>query len=141
MNLAPIRIGLQFLIGGIIAVSAVAKGMDLPGFSQVLQTYQAFPKEAFYPLALTITIVELILGAWILWGHQLQTSATLAALMNVGYAGWMALTLLRGLRLPNCGCFGVYFPRPLTWMSPVEDLTFASLCLILSCLARNQTRD
>lgn len=134
---ARIRIGLQLLIGGVIAASAIAKGMDVPGFVQVLHTYQAFPETVLFPLAWTITISEFILGVWILSGRQLQSSATVAALMNVGYAGWMTLTLLRGLQLPNCGCFGVYFPRPLSWISPIEALIFAGFCFALSYFSKS----
>ncbi len=130
-----IRGALQYLIGGTFAVSAFAKALDLSGFTEVLRTYRAFPDSTLFPFALTITTLELGLGAWILWGHRLHISATAAAITNVGYAGWMVLTLLRGLHLPNCGCFGVFFARPLTWATPLEDLVFASLCLILRYLA------
>lgn len=136
MNRVHIRQGLQYCIGGIIAASAIAKGLDLPGFAQVLHTYQAFPEALLFFLALIITIVELSLGLWVLWGKQLHISATVAAVMNVGYAGWMTVTLLRGVQLANCGCFGVYFPRPLTWMSPIEDLIFVGLCFALRALVQ-----
>ena len=89
MKRRRIRKGLQFLIGGLITASAIAKGMDLPGFVQVLQTYQAFPESFLFSIALIITILELSLGVWILSGHRLQTSAVAAALMNVSYAAWM----------------------------------------------------
>ena len=135
MNPLFIRRGLQYLIGGTVAVSAFAKALDVSGFAEVLRTYQAFPDSTLFPLALIITTLELGLGVWILWGHRLHISATTAAIMNVGYAGWMVLTLLRGLHLPNCGCFGVFFARPLTWATPLEDLVFAGLCLILRYLA------
>ncbi len=130
-----IRRGLQYLIGGIFVVSAFAKALDFPGFTEVLRTYRAFPDNTLFPLALTITTLELGLGAWILWGHRLKTSATAAATLNAGYAGWMVLTLLRGLTIPNCGCFGVFFARPVTWVTPLEDLVFVGLCLILRYLA------
>jgi hypothetical protein len=136
MNRVHIRQGLQYFIGGVIAASAIAKGIDLPGFARVLHTYQVFPEPLLFSLALTITLVELSLGLWILWGNQLRISVTVAAVMNVGYAGWMTVTLLRGLQLPNCGCFGVYFPRPLTWISPIEDLIFVGLCFALRALVQ-----
>lgn len=136
-----IRGGLQYLIGGIFLVSAFAKALDVSGFSEVLRTYRAFPDTTLFPLALTITTLELGLGVWILWGHRLQTSATAAAIVNVGYAGWMVLTLLRGLTIPNCGCFGVFLARPVTWASPLEDLVFAGLCLILRYLAGSPRKE
>ena len=38
------------------------------------------------------------------------------------FALLMTFELLRGLELPNCGCFGVFYGRPLTWISPLEDV-------------------
>ena len=141
MNLRLICKGLQYFIGGVLVVSAFAKALDLSGFAEVLRTYRAFPDSTLLPLALTITTLELGLGIWIVWGRQLQRSATAAAIMNVGYAGWMVVTLLRGLHLPNCGCFGVFFARPLTWVTPFEDLVFAGLCFILRYLAGSQKNE
>ena len=132
---APLIRILQFLIGVLLTTSSIAKALDISGFAAVLQTYQAFPDLALFPLALSITTLELSLGLWILYGKNLGLSAAIAAFINVGYAMWMAVTLLRGLELTNCGCFGVYFPRPLTWLSPIEDLIFAGMCFGLSHLA------
>ncbi len=125
---------LQILVGGIIFGSALGKSLDLAGFVEVLTTYQAFSPRTLWPLATTITIGEVILGTWILSGFRLRMSALLGAAMNTGYAGWMTLSLLRGLNLPNCGCFGVFFPQPLTWRSPLEDLVLVALCSLLANL-------
>jgi hypothetical protein len=126
---------LQVFIGGIIFTSALAKSLDLLGFVAVLNTYRAFPDAALWPLALGLTGVEFLLGAWILSGWRLQTSTLVGAGLNTVYAVWMATSLLRGLELANCGCFGVFFPQPLTWFSPVEDFVMVSLCLALRRLS------
>ncbi len=73
-------------------------------------------------------------------GYQLRMSALLGAGMNAGYAGWMTLSLMRGLDLPNCGCFGVFFPQPLTWRSPIEDLVLVAFCILLAKLAKAKTQ-
>ena len=49
--------------------------------------------------------------------------------MHLVYAGWAASALARGLRLENCGCFGVFLPTPLTWRTVVEDLVMVALSL------------
>ena len=43
--------------------------------------------------------------------------------------------LARGLTLANCGCFGVFLARPLSWESPLEDLVALALCGFLWWLA------
>ena len=126
---------LRLLIGIIVLGSSVGKLLDLSGFVEVLRTYQVFPDVALWPVALFITTVEFLLGTWVLSGWHLRMSAMVTALLNGIYAVWMTVTLLRGLELDNCGCFGVFFPRPLTWQSPFEDLAMAGLCYGLSRLA------
>jgi len=122
-----IRWFLRLFIGGILLASAIGKALDLPGFIEVLKTYQAFPEVLLWPLALMVTSVEFVLGVWLLSGWRQQTSALAALWLNAGYAVWMTVSLLRGLELPNCGCFGVFFPQPLRWYSPLEDLVLVGM--------------
>jgi uncharacterized membrane protein YphA (DoxX/SURF4 family) len=133
-----VRWCLQLFIGGIIFASALGKSLDLPGFVAVLNTYRAFPDSTLWPLALGVTGVEFFLGVWFLSGWRLQTSALVGAGLNIVYAVWMTISLLRGLELTNCGCFGVFFPQPLTWISPVEDLVMVSLCLAVRRLSKTK---
>lgn len=134
-----LRRALQFFVGGLLVASALGKGWDLPGFTEVLRTYQAFPPAMLRPVAVTVTGLELALGVWVLSGWWLERSALVAAGLNAVYAAWLTMSLLRGLELANCGCFGVFFPQPLRWYSPVENLVLVSLCYALSRLARDQT--
>ncbi len=119
----------------VVLGSAIGKSLDFSGFIDVLRTYQVFHEAALWPVAVIVTAVELGLGIWLLSGWLLQTSALVTAGLNGLYAVWMTVTLFRGLELDNCGCFGVYFARPLTWISPLEDLVMAGLCIWLSRLA------
>jgi uncharacterized membrane protein YphA (DoxX/SURF4 family) len=130
---------LQFLVGVVLLGSALGKSLDLPGFVAVLVTYQAFPDIALWPLAVAVTGFEWVLGAWVLSGRRLRTSALVAMGLNAGYAAWMTITLSRGLELANCGCFGVFFPQPLRWYSPLEDLVLVGMCAALSRYATART--
>jgi hypothetical protein len=80
-----------------------------------------------------------VLGAWMLSGWRLRDSALVALGLNAGYAVWMTISLLRGLELTNCGCFGVFFPQPLRWYSPLEDLVLVGMCYALSRYATERT--
>ena len=48
----------RWLIGGVLLVSALGKSLDLPGFVDVLVTYQLFPSWLLWSLALGITGLE-----------------------------------------------------------------------------------
>ena len=127
---------LRIFIVGILLGSAVGKALDFSGFIEVLKTYHVFPPSMLIMVAVVVTGSELFLGLWILSGWQLVMSALAAAGMNFVYAIWMTVTLLRGLELSNCGCFGVFFPRPLTWSSPLEDMVMVAFCCVLAYLAK-----
>lgn len=125
---AALRRFLQLFVSFILLASALGKSLDLPGFVEVLKTYQIFPDRTLWPLALAVTGFEFVLGAWLLSGWRLRAGALVALGLNAGYAAWMTISLLRGLELSNCGCFGVFFPQPLRWYSPLEDLALVGMC-------------
>ena len=132
--------GLQWLLrtvlGGILLASALGKSLDLPGFVEVLITYRAFPDWSLWPIALLITTIECGLGLWVLSGSRLPQAALATVVLNGAYAIWMALSLYRGIDVPNCGCYGVYLPQPLRWYSPLEDLVLVVLGLTLRRISR-----
>ncbi|MGH7232312.1 MAG: MauE/DoxX family redox-associated membrane protein [Nitrospiraceae bacterium] len=136
-----LRWSLRFFIGGIFLASAVGKALDLSGFIEVLRTYKAWPDAALVPVAVTVIGIEFAVGLWLLSGWRLRTVALVAAGLNAMYALWMIISLLRGLELQNCGCFGVFFPQPLRWYSPIEDLALVALCYVLFRLAANPDLD
>lgn len=131
MNWAVVTWCCRLLIGGVLLASAIGKSLDMPGFVEVLITYQLFPEWSLWPLALGITGIEWVLAPWILAGWQLSTGALIAMGLNGLYATGLIVTLLRGLDLPNCGCYGVFFPQPLRWYSPLEDLAVVGICSVL----------
>lgn len=121
----------RVLLGLILLASALGKSLDLPGFVEVLITYRAIPDPLLWPVALLITGIEWLMGAWILSGWRIADAALAALILYVGYAIWLTLTLVRGLDLQNCGCYGVFFPQPLRWYSPFEDLVLVGMCYAL----------
>ena len=130
----------RLLIGGVLLASALGKSLDMPGFVDVLVTYRLFPDWSLWLLALGIIGIEWVLAAWILVGWRLSTGALLALSLNGLYAIGLVVTLLRGLDLPNCGCYGMFFPQPLQWYSPLEDFVLAGICLVLRVGAKRSDR-
>jgi hypothetical protein len=131
MNWTVVTWCARLSIGGVLLASALGKSLDLQGFVDVLVTYRLFPDWSLGPLALGITGIEWVLAAWILVGWQLSPAALIALSLNGLYAIGLIITLLRGLDLPNCGCYGVFFPQPLRWYSPLEDLVLVGICALL----------
>jgi hypothetical protein len=127
---------LRLFIGGIFLASALGKSLDLTGFVDVLSTYRTFPEAALGPIGVGITLMEWVLAAWVLSAWRLRLSALATVAVNGLYAVWMTVSLLRGLDVPNCGCFGVFFPQPLRWYSTLEDLVLVGMGVTLAALAR-----
>lgn len=94
----------------------------MPGFIGVVDSYQSLPAMLITPAAWALMLTELGLALVLLSGRQLVLVAWLLIAMHFMYLIWTTAALVRGLDLANCGCFGVYLPRPLRWYSPLEDL-------------------
>ncbi len=122
---------LRALVALILFATAVGKFLDVPGFARVLGTYEAFPDALLVPLAAMIPAAELALAVWLVVGRRPFGAAVAALVMHLGYAIWSASSILRGLHLANCGCFGVFWPRRLGWSTVVEDLVLSALCAAL----------
>jgi Methylamine utilisation protein MauE len=132
------RWSLRLALAAINLGAALGKALDLPGFVRVLKTYQLFPVWSLWPMAILAVLVEGTLGVWLLTGRRLVVAAALSAFVSAMYGIVLSITLARGLELSNCGCFGVFLPRPLRWFSPVEDGVMVLASLLLRALAQRR---
>jgi hypothetical protein len=122
---------LRCFIGLVLLATGAGKLLDVTGFAEVLRSYQALPAGFVAPLALAVPLAESMLGVWLISGRHLVPASLASAAMHIVYAGWAAGGLARGLKLENCGCFGVFFARPLTWRTVIEDFVMVALSLAL----------
>jgi Methylamine utilisation protein MauE len=106
----------------------------------VLRGYRFFPVPLLWPVAVAITSVELLLAGWLLWGRALRQAAQAATALHLFYAAWAVFMLLRDKPILNCGCFGSFIARPLSWTTVAENMVLADLCLALYALCRRDAR-
>jgi hypothetical protein len=123
--------GVRTVLGVVCLASAFGKSLDFSGFVEVLATYRLFPEQELWPIAVLITGSEWVLAVWLLSGWNLESAALVALFLYGLYGMGLVITLLRGIDLPNCGCYGVFFPQPLRWYSPLEDLILVGMCYAL----------
>jgi hypothetical protein len=113
-------------LAGLLALAfgatGLGKALDLAGFARILGDFELFPRALLLPLALGVTVLELIIAAGLLAEATRARAARAAILVAAGHAAVLSLTLARGITLENCGCFGVFWARPLTLASPLEDV-------------------
>lgn len=131
---------LRLLIGAVLVATGLGKLLDAAGFARVLGTYRAFPHPLLLPIAVGVPVAELLLGGWLFSGRRPFFAALAALAMHLAYGAWSASALLRGLNLANCGCFGVFLPRPLGWSTVAEDLVLAGLCGALASISPRAAR-
>jgi Methylamine utilisation protein MauE len=116
----------------LLAVSAITKLDDLPGFAVVVASYRLLPIALIPSAAMLLALAELSLAIALVAGPMfamrlnasrawLLVPASALVALHLVYLVWLTIAYLRGLAIPNCGCFGVYWPRPLTLSSLLED--------------------
>lgn len=129
-------IALRIVIAALLLAAGGGKLADSAGFVLVLRSYRFFPVDLLWPVAIAIMATELLLGLWLLWGRQLFRAAQAAVGLHVIYSAWSAFMLLRGKPILNCGCFGSFLVRPLSWLTLAENLVLVALSVILLFLCR-----
>jgi uncharacterized membrane protein YphA (DoxX/SURF4 family) len=126
----------RMLLGLILLAASIAKLFNLPGFVAILHSYRFLPQGLHWPAAIIIAVSELVIGSWLCWGRHLRQAAWTSLALHCAYAGFTASILLRKVPILNCGCFGSYLARPLSWMTVGQNLLLVALSLLLVRLAR-----
>ncbi|MEN3369648.1 MAG: hypothetical protein V7609_1791 [Verrucomicrobiota bacterium] len=131
-----LRVVIVVWIGGMLLVAAIGKFLDNRHFAEVLAQWQLFPSWSLLALGFLASFSELVLAIWLFSGWRLSAAALTAVAFHLAYSTATLVTVLRGIRLPDCGCFGIFFPHPLDWTMVFEDLLLAGICLVLFVIAK-----
>ena len=131
---------LQYFIASVLLLAGIGKLLDVPGFVDVLITYQAIPGLGLHLVAITMVLVELRIAEWLFRDKTLVRGALSSFMLHSIFTLWAAITLIRGVSVPNCGCFGVFFIRPLTILTVAEDLVLVLASFFLLRLAVRRRR-
>ncbi len=121
----------RWFVGFVLVASGIGKALDIPGFVGVLAAYDLLPALGNAVLAYCLPIVELAVGAALLSGFFLTLTAWAAAGLHALLLISVSISLWRGLNIANCGCFGVFWPRPLGFQTFVEDAVMLGLSLLV----------
>jgi Methylamine utilisation protein MauE len=122
---------LRWFFALLMCASAAGKLLDMDGFYGVVETYRLLPVVVVPLSAWALVFIEIVFAGWLVSGKRLGSAAIGLIALHLMYLLWVLIALYRGLQLSNCGCFGVYFARPLTWQTPVEDITLIAFALVL----------
>lgn len=119
----------RLILGSILAAAAVGKLLDMQGFRNVLKEYKLFPHWSLWILTLLMPLIEASIAMSMVSGYELQKGIYASLILHGMFTIILFIELLRGIKLKNCGCFGVFFARPLRWFTPLEDIGMILLTL------------
>ena len=114
--------GLTWLLAAVFFATALGKALDVAGFARILGTYELFPDMLLIPLAPGIIALEFLIAVGLMREETRRLAAMGAMWLAAGNGLLLSFTLWRGIAWQNCGCFGVFLARPLTLLSPLEDV-------------------
>lgn len=126
----------RIFVGFILVITGIAKLFDLPGFADIVISYQLLSGAQAIGFAYTLPFLEIALGIWLFSRLNLRLAAYSAIGMHLFYFTVASFTLWRGIDIPNCGCFGVFFPRALGINTLFED----AFMICVACLIVIQER-
>ncbi len=117
------------VLGVLLVAMAIGQLTDIGGFVDVISTYDVGGDLAAAIIGGALLIGELLAGVGLLVADRSRRAGAsrLAVVVAVAWSVLAAQAFVRGLVVPNCGCFGVHLAQPLRWWVLVEDLEFVAL--------------
>src|SRR5580704_5334319 len=117
---------MRVVLGGLLVVTGALKVGHAPELAAAIAGFRLLPAGAVGPLALALPFFELLLGGYLVAGLFTRTSAIVAAVQFVIYAGAIASAVIRHIPA-NCGCFGPHDTAVADWPHVAFDLALAVL--------------
>ncbi|MEE8424588.1 MAG: MauE/DoxX family redox-associated membrane protein [Elusimicrobiota bacterium] len=118
-------VGLVLLVSGFHKAAAPAEE-----FAVVLEAYRILPAGIIPPLSYAIPFLEFFLGFALVLGFSSRKASAAAGGLFLLFIMALASTMLRGIPLENCGCFGGDIH-----LTPAQAMGLDSFLVCLSYLA------
>ena len=124
---------------GIVLVYAGAAKAAGPAeeFAYIISAYDVIPRDFTLPAAALMPWIELFVGWALILGFQTRLAAAAAGVIFLAFVGAVGSTVLRGINLPNCGCFGDSLHLTAV-QAFAMDLCMTGLCWLCYNTAREQ---
>ena len=117
-----IVLAVRLILGLIFLLSGYLKLLESPAdFAAAIETYQILPVKLLLPVAQWMPWFELFSGAFLVTGYLTRAAGAAAGLMNCSFLLALAWTLVKGIKLSECGCFGGAGPHLKIWQTMILD--------------------
>lgn len=100
-------VAIRLLLGGFFLLTGTLKLLEPPEeFALVLESYQLLPEAWILPVARILPWVELVVGGCFTLGLYTRLAGWGMAVLLTGFTLALGWTLVAGIPLEDCGCFG-----------------------------------
>ena len=118
----------RVIVGAVLIYAGATKAAaPAEEFALVIDAYAVIPTSLALPMAGLLPWVELIVGWALLLGVGGRAASSAAAVMFGFFLTALGSVVVRGIPLPNCGCFGdaMHFTPA---QASIFDSTLLALC-------------
>ena len=122
----------RFILGIIFLISGIGKLMDSDYVNydlvRLLSSHFYWIIEYAAPIIITVSIVELLLAIFLLWGRKLTWALTGTLLMLVSFSTVLGYFYFQGMNVEGCGCFGAFGLNFGLGATLIRNLVLIALC-------------
>jgi len=123
--------GFRLLLGLVFVASSVPKLRSADEFVIAVRNYALLRPSLARPVARSLPWLELACGLALLAGVAVPAVAPLAAVILGLFAVAVSANLVRG-RSIECGCYGGFTPRKISWSLVAWDIALLGLALTVA---------
>ncbi len=95
---------IRMLLGLMFLYSGFFKVLDPVSFGRVISAYGLLPGPMVPYAALTVSMLEMVLGVLLLTGTWIRPAAAVSILLMLAFSAAISINLIRGNEF-DCGCF------------------------------------
>lgn len=110
----------RLILGSVFIIASIDKIVATEAFAANVASYRLLPLPVVNLFALFIPWMELICGVFLIARVYIRTSSLVLSSLLIVFTISMVSALFRGLNI-DCGCFGVEYTSPVSWMRVLED--------------------
>lgn len=121
----------RLILGVIFLFSAIGKIANPAEFAESILNYRLLPDILLNITAMTLPWIELICGAFLIFGFCVKESSAILLLLLIVFTTSVFIAVLRGLDI-ECGCFGTLMAESVGFRKISENLVFILFSIALS---------
>jgi len=95
---------IRIFLGGLFLLLGCAKLYDPESFSGVIARYDILPQIFIGYAAVTIPVMEVLIGLLLVFGYKVRAAAAVSILLMMLFIMFIGINIIRG-RSFDCGCF------------------------------------